>query len=252
MNLGHGIVTPGVVDVTDAGAHAAKYGLPEDLAGKSVVDLGSADGFFAFEAERRGATRVLSVDGDSYRNCEFGPTGYRRAYLESSVFGHAPEHLRERISALTRQEREDILSRHEAIDLSLNFALAKEVLGSKVERRRLNLAIVRAEDLGAFDIVLCLGVIYHLRNPLALLDVVGAITRELAIVQSQRWEDEFPNEKVDPEIPVARFVEGTECHGDMTYWWLPNGPCLEKMVRSAGFPRVVRHSSTVLHAYKAI
>ncbi len=250
MDLGNGIVTPGVVDATDARAHAAKYGLPEDLTGKSVADLGSADGFFAFEAERRGASRVLSVDGDVFGNGDFGPGGYRREYLESCVLGHAPPELRDRAARLTLQEREAVVAHHEAIDFSANFAVAKEALGSRVERRRAKLEEVEAKDLGTFDVVLCFGVIYHLRNPLRLLDVIGAMTKELAIVQSLLLEDEFPDARVDPRVPVARFVEGRECHGDMTYWWLPNTLCLEQMVRSAGFPRVARFSRSVMHGYK--
>lgn len=61
IDLGNGVVTPG-----SDGEHSQRkleiMRLPEDLAGKKVLDVGSCEGFFAFECERRGATRVVAVD----------------------------------------------------------------------------------------------------------------------------------------------------------------------------------------------
>ncbi len=60
IDLGNGVVTPGYEDT------AAKFphmGLPDDLTGKTVIDIGAYDGVFSFEAERRGAARVLATDG---------------------------------------------------------------------------------------------------------------------------------------------------------------------------------------------
>ena len=57
--LGNDIVTPGV---DNSSLRLAKLHLPEDLSGKSVLDVGAWDGFFSFEAERRGAERVLATD----------------------------------------------------------------------------------------------------------------------------------------------------------------------------------------------
>jgi len=59
IDLGNGIVTPGV-DLSQQKLEL--IGLPEDLSGASVLDVGSFDGFFAFEAERRGAARVVAAD----------------------------------------------------------------------------------------------------------------------------------------------------------------------------------------------
>jgi tRNA (mo5U34)-methyltransferase len=59
IDLGHGVVTPGI----DASAEKlGLIGLPERLDGTSVLDVGAFDGFFAFEAERRGAARVVAAD----------------------------------------------------------------------------------------------------------------------------------------------------------------------------------------------
>jgi tRNA (mo5U34)-methyltransferase len=59
IDLGDGIVTPGVDDTPD---RARALDLPADLRGRSVLDVGAWDGFFSFEAERRGAARVLATD----------------------------------------------------------------------------------------------------------------------------------------------------------------------------------------------
>jgi tRNA (mo5U34)-methyltransferase len=59
MDLGHGIVTPGIDETLQK---VERLGLPESLNGKSVLDIGAYDGAFSFEAERRGAKRVLATD----------------------------------------------------------------------------------------------------------------------------------------------------------------------------------------------
>jgi tRNA (mo5U34)-methyltransferase len=59
IDLGHGIVTPGI-DPTPQ--RLAEIRMPESLTGRTVLDVGAWDGFFSFEAERRGASRVLATD----------------------------------------------------------------------------------------------------------------------------------------------------------------------------------------------
>jgi tRNA (mo5U34)-methyltransferase len=63
IDLGNGLVTPGTDDSQD---RLQKIALPEDLRGWSVLDVGAWDGFFSFEAERRGASRVLATDSYSW------------------------------------------------------------------------------------------------------------------------------------------------------------------------------------------
>ena len=72
IDLGDGIVTPGP-DAT--GAKMAGLGLPEDLTGCSVLDIGAWDGAFSFEAERRGADRVLATDSDACRHAPRAAAG---------------------------------------------------------------------------------------------------------------------------------------------------------------------------------
>jgi tRNA (mo5U34)-methyltransferase len=77
MDLGDGIVTAGI---DDPAARLPHLGLPESLEGKSVLDVGAWDGFFSFEAERRGASRVLATDSFSWRGEDpFGKAGFELA-----------------------------------------------------------------------------------------------------------------------------------------------------------------------------
>ncbi len=63
LDLGNGIVTAGVDNSSE---RLTRLQLPASLAGKSVLDIGAWDGFFSFEAERRGAARVVASDAYSW------------------------------------------------------------------------------------------------------------------------------------------------------------------------------------------
>jgi tRNA (mo5U34)-methyltransferase len=69
IDLGHGIVTRGIDDTPH---RLAQLGLPASLAGRTVLDIGAWDGFFSFEAERRGASRVVAADYYSWHGSGWG------------------------------------------------------------------------------------------------------------------------------------------------------------------------------------
>lgn len=82
------IRTPGLVDHTNFFAATNRFGLPEDLRKKSILDVGTWDGYFAFEAERRGSKSVIAID--DYAGCsniEQSAAGFRLAkkVLNSNV-----------------------------------------------------------------------------------------------------------------------------------------------------------------------
>jgi tRNA (mo5U34)-methyltransferase len=123
---------------------------------------------------------------------------------------------------------------------------AAEVMGLEIEFREASVFDVGA--LGErFDIVLFMGVLYHLRHPLLALDLIHEhVARDLLLFQSmQRGSSAsfvpdpdypFSEERVfdDPGWPRMHFVE--RCYaGDPTNWWIPNRACVEAMLRSAGF-----------------
>lgn len=104
-------------------------------------------------------------------------------------------------------------------------------------------------ELGAttrrWDIVLFMGVIYHLRYPLLGLDIVSRCVGKLLVVQSLLSPDDSngevpPNLELQDRVPLVRpgwpklsFVE-RRLAGDPSNWWVPNRACLEAMVRSSG------------------
>jgi tRNA (mo5U34)-methyltransferase len=176
--------------------------IPEDLTGKSVLEIGCNAGFYAFEMKRRGASRVVGIDFDDY-------------YLNQARF-------------------------------------AAEVLGFEdVDFRRMSVY-----DVGAlrekFDIVLFMGLVYHLRHPLLALDLVHEhVAKDLLVYQSlQRGSTEVEPLREDydfwetaifdrPGYPKLHFVEKKYSH-DETNWWVPNAACSAAMLRSAGFD-IVAH-----------
>jgi tRNA (mo5U34)-methyltransferase len=123
---------------------------------------------------------------------------------------------------------------------------AAEVNGLDIEFRRMSVY-----DVGAigekFDVVLFLGVLYHLRHPLLALDLIHEhVARDLLVFQSmQRGSAEVEPLAEDYDFwrtdlfdrssyPKLHFVEQRYA-GDPTNWWIPNRACMEAMLRSAGF-----------------
>jgi tRNA (mo5U34)-methyltransferase len=131
---------------------------------------------------------------------------------------------------------------------------AAEVSGVSIELRRMSVYDVPA--LGErFDIVLFLGVLYHLRHPLLALDILREhAVADLLVFQSmlrgseerREFARDYPFDErdhfEDPAYPRLYFVEH-KYSGDPTNWWVPNRACAEGMLRSAGFS-IVDHPET--------
>jgi tRNA (mo5U34)-methyltransferase len=170
--------------------------LPQDLAGRSVLDIGCNGGFYSIEMKRRGAARVLGIDFDD-------------EYLAQARF-------------------------------------AAEMLGYDIEFRRLSVYDVGV--LGErFDVVLFMGVLYHLRHPLLALDLIHEhVAKDLVVFQSMQRgspeedevEENYPFKETDifdsPGWPKMHFIERRYAD-DPTNWWVPNAACSAAMLRSAGF-----------------
>ena len=123
---------------------------------------------------------------------------------------------------------------------------AAEVNGMEIEFR--NMSVYDVPNLRErFDVVIFMGVLYHLRHPLLALDLLhDHVARDLLLFQSMQrgaktvadlkndyhfWETDIFDQ---PDFPRMHFVE--HCYsGDWTNWWVPNRACVEAMLRSAGF-----------------
>ena len=191
LTFPHGIATPGAYDPASL---LQKCDLP-DLRGKRVLDVGTRDGFFAFECERRGA-EVVAIDHI------------------------APHHT--------------------------GFETAKAIYGSKVEYVQANVYEITPERFGTFDVILFLGVLYHLRHPLLALDRLRGVCRELLIVESlvcdarvfTGMETGRPLAELAPglgDIPIAQFLPMDVYHRDHSNIWSPNVACLRAMIEDAQF-----------------
>ena len=206
LELAPGVVTPGLFAHTP---HVDRYGLPADMSGLRALDVGSFDGFWAFEMERRGAqVTALDVDG--------------------------PEELDwpRRLRALGAQ------APNAQISQSTNFAIARGALDSAVERASLSIYHATPERLGTFDVVFCGSLLIHLRDP------VLALERMADLCSGRLVLGEAYSRRLDwiPRVKVAEFRGETPW---MT-WWLPTSRTLLAMTRCAGFEDVRLHDRFVL------
>ena len=128
---------------------------------------------------------------------------------------------------------------------------AADVCGADIEFRRAS--VYDVGGLGEkFDLVLFMGVLYHLRHPLLALDLLHEhVTRDLLVFQSLmrgspeegRYQENYPFSETgifeQSEFPRMYFIEHRYSN-DPTNWWIPNRACAEAMLRSAGY-EVVDH-----------
>lgn len=177
--------------------------LPQDLSGKSILDIGCNAGFYAIEMKRRGAAEVIGVDTDE-------------RYLAQARF-------------------------------------AADMLGyPDIQFHRLS--VYDVGRLGRrFDLVLFMGLLYHLRHPLLALDLIRQhVAGDRMLFQTMQQgstdvlqvpddhpfhvpgTDRPPSFFDNPAYPRMHFIERKFAH-DWTNWWAPNKACSQAMLRAAGF-----------------
>jgi tRNA (mo5U34)-methyltransferase len=169
-----------------------------DLTGKTVLDVGSFDGYFSFAAERFGASRVAAVDTHAWRR-----PGARERF----------EHTR-------------------------------DTLASRVEDLDVAVLDVSPRTVGKFDVVLFLGALNHMRDPLLALERMASVTNELLVVETL----------VDVTFlraPAAAFYPWKLLR-DETNWWGPNPAAVVGMLHSVGFTLVVPYQPKRVSAARAL
>jgi tRNA (mo5U34)-methyltransferase len=131
-----------------------------------------------------------------------------------------------------------------------SWARSEFDLAHRIELRRLDVYELAQLD-EQFDLVLFMGVLYHLRYPLLALDLVAEKTRDLLVLQTLTAPgdeiDETPrNLPLDQRErlrergwPTLAFIEHSLA-GDPTNWWAPTNACVEAMARSAGLEVIAR------------
>lgn len=139
------------------------------------------------------------------------------------------------------------------------FAIAAELLGSKVPYLHENVYNLTPEKVGTFDVVLCLGLLYHLPDPMRALHLLRALCRDRFYLETQAIDNAFllpdgrqvPLAKVAPllaNVPIMQFFPGSNLYGDPTNYWGPNLKCLQMMLKECKFAVEGHH----LHGGRAI
>lgn len=225
LDLGDGVVTPGTKSPEWLDAEWDSFRLPS-LVGKSVLDIGAWDGYFSFAAERAGAERVVAID-------DFVWT------IRWQEFDDRVDELREQGRARVRMRDHSDLWDFDNTPGKAGFDLCRRWLGSGVESVVANYMDVGPSEIGVFDVVLYLGVLYHEPNPVLSMEKVRSLTRSLAIVETTAVY--MPGYE---HLPLAQFYPEDELGEDPTNWWGPNRAAVCAIASTVGFNRV-----TVTHAH---
>ncbi len=203
IELPGGVTTPGWAPIDPAA-----YRVPDDLTGLRVLDVGAWDGYWTFEALKRGAREVVAID-------------------DFSDFLGKPD-------TTPRQEW-------------ASFDLCRDALGFTAERcsrQEISVYDVVEAKLGRFDIVFCFGVLYHLRHPLLALDRLSAVCDQAIFVESAILDDYSPyrggigHGYADGHMVMELFYPDSQYGNNDTNYWVPTLHCLGHMVRSTGFGKV--------------
>ncbi len=202
IQLPHGITTPGWAPLSPQA-----YRIPDDLSGKRVLDIGAWDGYWTFEALRRGAKEVVAVDDFS-----------------------------DYLGKLDKSDRKAWET----------FDFCRSVLGYSEKvciRKEMTVYEISEAELGEFDIVFFFGTIYHLRYPLLALDKISAICSGELYLESAICDDYSPyrggfGKGYPGSQMIMEFYPGKQYGGNESNWWSPTLNCLMNLIGASGFKEV--------------
>jgi tRNA (mo5U34)-methyltransferase len=172
--------------------------------GKRCLDIGTYDGFYAFEMERRGAAEVVAVDVEDHEEWDWpadaragGPLAQRDPGMSGPPKG-------------------------------AGFRLVADLIGSKVDWRVCNIYDLDPATIGTFDVVVCGSLLLHLRDPIRALEAVRSVTDGvfLSSEQIELWLSVFGRGR-----PLLRLNgSGGDCQ-----WFNANAAGHRRMLYAAGF-----------------
>src|SRR3954447_2635329 len=114
------------------------------------------------------------------------------------------------------------------------FELARQALGSSVEDVEGEVLDISPETVGGtFDVVVFLGVLYHLKHPFLALERLRSVCNELLVLETHV-------DLIGTRRAAAAFYPGTELEDDWTNWWGPNPAAVSGMLEQAGFSDATR------------
>jgi tRNA (mo5U34)-methyltransferase len=210
IELPSGDVTPGWSPID-----ASKYSIPDDLTGKRVLDIGAWDGYWTWEALKRGAKEVVAIDDFS-----------------------------DNLGSLSKEQR----LHWETFDLcreAFGFIIEDEngwinKDGQKIQRHEGSVYDITEISIGRFDVVFFFGTIYHLKHPLLALEKISAVCDGALYVETATLDEYSPyrggvGKGFDNNEMVMEFYPGKEYGCNESNWWTPTLQCLGAMMASVGF-----------------
>jgi SAM-dependent methyltransferase len=199
IDLPDGRSTPGYVDWR---RHARRV-LPDSLAGMRCLDVGTYDGFWAFEMESRGAS-VTALDLEQLDQSGWPPVHRAKLVADVEAFG---------------------------LELGRGFRIASRLRESSVERVCCDVLDLTPEAVGGrFDFVFLGALLLHLRDPIRALENIRDVLKpggRLIMVEAIS----LPDTVLHPRMPIARF----DTMANSMNWWLPNVRTLHHYLWAAGF-----------------
>lgn len=199
IELSPGVVTPGWFDlrpIVDL--------MPwPDVRGKRCLDVGTWDGFLAFELERRGAAEVVAIDIGSHEHWDWPPVLLARG---------GP------------RDMADLAGREQGV----GFRLAKQALGSSVEHRTMSVYDLDRKTMGEFDVVTCGSLMLHLRDPMRALARIRSVCSGVFLSAE---EIDLTLTVLRPRRPALR-LDGLS---HLFQWFIPNAFGHRQMLRASGF-----------------
>jgi tRNA (mo5U34)-methyltransferase len=194
MALPGGLITPGAFDTLD---ELRRVPFPTSLKGRRCLDVATADGFWAFEMERRGAAEILAIDVSNER-LDWPANRGPRAQAAGAA----------------------------GLSELRGFDIAHQALQSAVQWRELSIYELNPDIVGKFDFIFIGSVLGHLRDPVAALAAISSVLRgELLSVDAIS----APLSLLHPRQPLARF----EAPG-WPLWWVPNLNAYRNLFGAAG------------------
>jgi tRNA (mo5U34)-methyltransferase len=200
VDVAPGVTTPGWFDLR----HVLDRLPWPDVRGKRCLDIGTFDGFFAFELERRGAAEVVAIDIEDHRLWDW-PADARPGVADTDrdvAFRGPPK--------------------------GAGFRLLAEMLGSGVKWRALSIYELDPDTIGRFDVVVCGSLALHLRDPVRAFEAVRGVCDDWLLSSEQI---ELSTTLLTRRRPLFR-IDGS---GKNCQWWLGNAAGHERLLWSAGF-----------------
>jgi SAM-dependent methyltransferase len=204
LALPGGVLTPGMIDLRSV---AAKV-LPADLRGKRALDVGTFDGFWAFELERRGA-EVVAIDIAAVSDAELPPNNRDRLLGEADAF---------------------------EVEIGRGFRIAADLLGMRARHVVCNVLELTPEAIGGpVDVAFIGALLIHLRDPVRALErILSALVPGGQLYQLETIS--LGLSLLHPRRPVARM----QTLQTPFNWWRPNWATLRAWLRTAGFVEIKR------------